>query len=598
MKTIKFELNRFILITKWVLSIYFGNYPMLTSVTVVTHMISALAGLVNAYIVALATDQAIHVLNDKATSIYSFLPIVGMIIGSYLFFQVIDIVNTYVWRIISYKDYFTLRKLLIKRLSELGIQNLENPEITNKTQRFNEEQNNILNYMQSLMDIVAGIFTFTISGFVIFRSMPIVAFAFFVVMVFKFIGNQKYIRLLWVLNRDMTEERRKSMGAINYLAEPAPLKELILSQGTQYLEEKFNKYIDYVVGQVISIRKKWNISKFVNTILDSSVFGWGIIVILQRLVDGIISIGQLTFEIRTLRIFSDSFGGFMGNLVALRESAIRISDIQELFTKYESEIDGNLKLSIATPNIKFDNVSFKYANTNDYIFKNLNLEIKPGEKVAIVGENGAGKTTLVKLICRFYRANSGTISISNIDINDLFIKSWYMKLGILFQDYNAYGVLSVKENIEVDSTKSGATIESINESLRKAGALTFVQKYKNGLDQILSERFKGGIRPSTGQWQKIAIARVFHRNSPVLILDEPTASIDAVAEAKIFDNIYKFAKDKTVIIISHRFSTVRNADRIIVLDKGKIIEQGSHEELLKNNGKYAKAFKLQARGYQ
>lgn len=598
MKTIKFELNRFILITKWVLSIYFGNYPMLTSVTVVTHMISALAGLVNAYIVALATDQAIHVLNEKVTSIYSFLPIVGMIIGSYLFFQVIDIVNTYVWRIISYKDYFTLRKLLIKRLSELGIQNLENPEITNKTQRFNEEQNNILNYMQSMMDIVAGIFTFTISGFVIFRSMPIVAFAFFVVMVFKFIGNQKYIRLLWVLNRDMTEERRKSMGAINYLAEPAPLKELILSQGTQYLEEKFNKYIDYVVGQVISIRKKWNISKFVNTILDSSVFGWGIVVILQRLVDGIISIGQLTFEIRTLRIFSDSFGGFMGNLVALRESAIRISDIQELFTKYESEIDGNLKLSTATPNIKFDNVSFKYANTDDYIFKNLNLEIKPGEKVAIVGENGAGKTTLVKLICRFYRANSGTISVSNIDINDLFIKSWYIKLGILFQDYNAYGVLSVKENIEVDSTKSGATIESINEALRKAGALTFVQKYKNGLDQILSERFKGGIRPSTGQWQKIAIARVFHRNSPVLILDEPTASIDAVAEAKIFDNIYKFAKDKTVIIISHRFSTVRNADRIIVLDKGKIIEQGSHEELLKNNGKYAKAFKLQARGYQ
>ena len=139
--------------------------------------------------------------------------------------------------------------------------------------------------------------------------MPIVAAAFFVVMIFKFIGNQKFIRLLWVLNRDMTEERRKSMGAINYLAEPAPLKELILSQGTEYLEEKFNKYIDYVVGQVISIRKRWNVSKFINTILDSSVFGWGIVVILQRLVEGIISIGQLTFEIRTLRIFSDSFGG-------------------------------------------------------------------------------------------------------------------------------------------------------------------------------------------------------------------------------------------------------------------------------------------------
>ena len=188
--------------------------------------------------------------------------------------------------------------------------------------------------------------------------------------------------------------------------------------------------------------------------------------------------------------------------------------------------------------------------------------------------------------------------LENIDINDLVIKSWYTKLGILFQDYNAYGVLTVKENIEIDSVENGASNESVRDALKKASALKFVEKYKNGLDQILSERFKGGIRPSTGQWQKIAIARVFHRNSPVLILDEPTASIDAVAEAKIFDNIYKFAKDKTVIIISHRFSTVRNADRIIVLDKGKIIEQGSHEVLLKNNGKYAKAFKLQAKGYQ
>ena len=598
MKTLKTEFFRTWSVTKWVISIYFSNYPILVSITIVTHMMSALSGLVNAYIVALATDHAIQVLSEKSTNIYSFLPIVGMIIGSYLFFQSIDIVNTYVWRIISFKDYYTLRKLLIKRLSELGIQNLENPEITNKTQRFNEEQGNILNYLQSLMDIVAGIFTFTISGVVVLKSMPIVAAAFFVVMIFKFIGNQKFIRLLWVLNRDMTEERRKSMGAINYLAEPAPLKELILSQGTEYLEEKFNKYIDYVVGQVISIRKRWNVSKFINTILDSSVFGWGIVVILQRLVEGIISIGQLTFEIRTLRIFSDSFGGFMGNLVSLRESAIKISDIQELFSKYESENDGVLELSNITPNIKFENVSFKYINSDNYIFKNLNLEIKPGEKVAIVGENGAGKTTLVKLICRFYRVNSGNILLSNIDINDLHIKSWYTKLGILFQDYNAYGVLTVKENIEVDSTRNGATTESIIESLKKAGAMAFVQKYKNGLDQVLSERFKGGIRPSTGQWQKIAIARVFHRNSPVLILDEPTASIDAVAEAKIFDNIYKFAKNKTVIIISHRFSTVRNADRIIVLDKGKIIEEGSHEELLKNDGKYAKAFRLQAKGYQ
>jgi ATP-binding cassette, subfamily B, bacterial len=133
--------------------------------------------------------------------------------------------------------------------------------------------------------------------------------------------------------------------------------------------------------------------------------------------------------------------------------------------------------------------------------------------------------------------------------------------------------------------------------LVKADALSFVKNYPKKLDQILSERFKGGIRPSGGQWQKIAIARFFYRNAPILILDEPTASIDAVSEASIFDNIYRFMKGKTVIIISHRFSTVRNADRILVLDKGKIIEEGSHKELLAMDGKYAHAFKLQAKGY-
>ncbi len=598
MKIIKSEFLRLFSITKWVVSIYFKNHPFHMVVNLITHMINSLSNLTNAYIIALATDRAIYILGQKNYGIYDFLPIVILIIGSYLFFQFSGIINTYAWRIISYKDYFVLRKILINRLSKLGIQNLENPEVANKTQRFNEEQNNILGYMQSLLNIASGFMSFIVSGLVIVRTMPLVAGAFFVVMVVKFMANQKYIRLLWVLNRNLTEERRKNIGAMNYLAEPAPLKELILSQGTKFLENKIDKYVNFVVDQVVSIRKRWNLSKIIGSILDSGVFGWGIIVVLQRLVNGIISIGQLTFEIRALRIFSDSFGNFMGDLVALRESSIKIGDILDLFTKYEADKDGNKILKQKLPLIKFNNVSFKYPNSDKYIFKDLNLEIKPGEKIAIVGENGAGKTTLIKLLCRFYRVNRGRILLSEVNVNDLKIKSWYKKLGVLFQDYNVYGVLTVRENIEIDSTDKKVTEESLIKALKEANAISFVQKYKNKLNQILSERFSGGTRPSTGQWQKIAIARVFHRNAPILILDEPTASIDAVAEAKIFDNIYKFSKNKTVIIISHRFSTVRNADRIIVLDKGKIIEQGSHEELLKINGKYANAFKLQARGYQ
>jgi ATP-binding cassette subfamily B protein len=158
--------------------------------------------------------------------------------------------------------------------------------------------------------------------------------------------------------------------------------------------------------------------------------------------------------------------------------------------------------------------------------------------------------------------------------------------------------LTVKENIVIGNTDKEVTEEEIYNALGSADAVKFVQEYPKVLDQTLSERYKGGIRPSTGQWQKIAIARFFYRNAPLVIFDEPTASIDPVSEYNIFNKIYDFFAKKTVIIISHRFSTVRNADRIIVLDEGKIVEEGTHAELMKNNGPYAKAFLLQAEGYK
>lgn len=598
MKKIIPEIKRTLGLVKWVLSIYFKNYPVSMSVFFVTELISSIGNLINAYILALVTDQAVQLLQDKSLDISRFLPTTLLIIGSYLFFEIIRIVNRHVWRMITYQDHYMLRKILAKRLEYLGIQNLENPEVSNKSQRFNEEIGNITGFLEMAIIIITGFFTFVSAGIVLVNTIPFVAVLFAFVMVFQLMINQKFIREMWILSRDSTEDRRKNSMNLSLLSEPAPLKELILSQGSEYLTNKFNTYLDWIVSRVSSIRTRWSFWQAVSKILDGSVFGYGIIIILKRLVSGTISIGQLTFEVRSLRIFADSFAGFTSNIVALRESSVRLSDVYELFSKYSPEADGEVAIKEGAPEIKFENVLFKYPNSEKLIFKGIDLTIKPGEKVAIVGENGAGKTTLVKLLCRIYRVNGGSIKLNDININDTKILSWYKNMAILFQDYTAYTHLTVKENIEVDSRNKTTTYETIVDSLKKANAFSFVEKYKNGIDQILSERYKGGIRPSTGQWQKIAIARVFHRNSPVLILDEPTASIDAVAEAKIFDNIYKFSKGKTVIIISHRFSTVRNADRIIVLDKGKIIEQGSHEELLKINGKYAKAFKLQARGYQ
>jgi ATP-binding cassette subfamily B protein len=597
MDFLKTEFKRFFSVTKWVLSLYFKTFPVYTTIYVVCRILVSFSNLFNAYVIALVTDEAIKLIGTGqiSSSIYKIL---ALFLGTAFFFTLVDIVNSYVWRMISYQEWWKFRKILSERLLKLGINQLEKPELTNKIQRFNESSSLLSEQLQITVNTIAVFITFVGSGFVIFSSIPLVAVIYLGVVIIESFSNQKFIRLLWLLNRNSTEERRKAATMSNILIEPAPLKELVLSGGTIYLQNKIDVFIDAVTDKFKKIRTDWNKAKIINKLLDSTIFGYGIYQILLRVINKVISVGQFTFEVRSLRIFADNLSQVASNIVDLRESAVKISDIYDIFSTYGQDIDGKIKIKTSDNDILFENVDFKYENSTRKVFNNLNLKIKAGEKIAIVGENGAGKTTLIKLLCRLYRPINGKILIGTLDINDIEISSWYKNMGILFQDYNAYTSLTVKENVEIDTEINKVTDESITNALKKANALDFVLEYKNGVDQILSERYKGGIRPSTGQWQKIAIARVFHRNAPVLILDEPTASIDAVAEAQIFDNIYKFSKDKTVIIISHRFSTVRNADRIIVLDKGKIIEEGSHEELLKINGKYAKAFKLQAKGYQ
>lgn len=597
----KEELAELLSTTKWVLKLYFGNYPGLTTTFFITEVLSQLGNLFNAYIFALVIDKAVQLVSsDAKLDITIFLPILAIIVGSTIILEIIRVVNNHSWALIQTLDRLVLVKVLYKQLISLGVANLEDSEISNRAQRFMEEVPRIPMYLNILVGVFGSFVGFVSATVVLLSSVPIIVLAFGAAVVFEWIINQKFIRLLWILNRDSTEERRKASETAQTLSEPRHLKELIITSGYTFLSRKYDEFLTWYKENIAAVRVRWFKWRIFNEILDASVYGLGVLLVLKRLVLKAISVGQLTFELRSLKIFSDSFGIMANSLVRLREMAIRIKDIRELFVNYKPDVDGEYKLPRNNKplEIKFDNVSFKYPNSTKEVLKKLNLKIKPGEKIAIVGENGAGKTTMVKLICRLYRASGGSVTIDENNLNDLKIKSWYEKLGVLFQDYSQFSHLTLKDNIEIGDYRKPGIISNIQKALFNADAEEFTDNYPLGLDQILSERYKGGIRPSTGQWQKIAIARFFYRDAPVLILDEPTASIDAVAEAQIFDNIYNFIKNKTVIIISHRFATVRNADRIIVLDKGKIVEDGTHEQLLKHDGKYAHAFKLQAKGYQ
>lgn len=260
--------------------------------------------------------------------------------------------------------------------------------------------------------------------------------------------------------------------------------------------------------------------------------------------------------------------------------------------------DNGVELTGDDITIQFENVSFKYPGSDKFVIKNANFTITDGEKIAFVGQNGAGKTTMIRLLCRFYDPTEGRILINGIDLKDLNLNSWYERTGALFQDFNRYD-LTVKENIGIAAPSEIDNQERITNAATKSGAAEFIDELDGKYDQMIGKAYEKGTELSGGQWQKIALARAYMRNPEVLILDEPTAAIDAKAEAEIFRKLQDLGQDKTLILISHRFSTVRQVNRIFVIEQGEIVEQGSHAELMQiPDGKYAEMYTLQAQMYQ
>jgi ATP-binding cassette subfamily B protein len=247
--------------------------------------------------------------------------------------------------------------------------------------------------------------------------------------------------------------------------------------------------------------------------------------------------------------------------------------------------------------IVFENVGFRYGNSERWALRNVSFALKAGEKLALVGENGAGKTTLVKLLARLYEPTEGRILIDGTDIRTFKLESLRENIGVIFQDFVRF-YLSAAENIAVGDIDERDDKPRIEDAAGKSLADTVIEKLPLKYDQMLGRRFAEGVELSGGEWQKVALARAYMRKAQILILDEPTAALDARAEYEVFVRFAELTTGKTAVLISHRFSTVRMADRILVLKDGKMAELGTHEELLRLNGLYAELFALQAAGYQ
>jgi ATP-binding cassette subfamily B protein len=288
------------------------------------------------------------------------------------------------------------------------------------------------------------------------------------------------------------------------------------------------------------------------------------------------------------------------NLIGLYENSLFLQDFYQFLdlkpTIVEPEDPKPLSPSWET-GIHLENVSFNYAHSQRSVLKNINLTIEPGEVVAIVGANGAGKTTLIKLLCRLYQPTMGTITLDGVDLGDYSMTELRRQISVLFQDYIHYQ-LTVKENIWLGDIEVEPDSERIWAAAHKAGAHPTIDRLPHGLDTRLGNWFEQGEELSIGQWQKIALARTFLRDARLVILDEPTSALDPQAEAEVFARFRQLVRGRTAIIISHRLSTIKMVDRILVLSDGQLAESGSHEELMQQQGLYARLFTTQAQHYQ
>ena len=284
----------------------------------------------------------------------------------------------------------------------------------------------------------------------------------------------------------------------------------------------------------------------------------------------------------------------------ITESALYLQDFFD-FMEMEPSIKSQTNaLAVPKPiqkGFQFVLVGFQYHGTDVWAIKNVSFELKVGEKLALVGENGAGKTTLVKLLARLYDPTEGRILLDGIDIKNYNLEDLRKTIGVIFQDFVKF-YFSASENIAIGSIENRAKMNIITHAAEDSLADKVIEKLPEKYDQMLGKRFSGGVELSGGEWQKVALARAYMRDAQLLILDEPTAALDARAEFEAFQRFSDLTKGKTAVLISHRFSTVRMATRILVLKNGQVEEIGSHAELLQQNGLYAELFNLQAKGYQ
>ena len=497
---------------------------------------------------------------------------------------------------------------LMEHASTLDLAQFEDPEFYDHLERARRQTVGRIALLTVLLSMSQGALTLvTLAGALIAYN-PWLLLLLAIAVIPSFLGETHFASLGYSLLFRWTPERRQ-LDYLRYVgASDKTAKEVQMFGLAPWLTERYRSLSQrfYEENRSLSIRR--GAVSAVLSILGTIGYYAAYVIVLLSAVRGEITIGTLTFLAASFSRGRDIIQGILMSASNVAEQALYLRDLfvfLDMRPTIESPPNARPVPAKIQTGFVFEDVGFRYPGSERWAIRNVDLVLGPGERVALVGENGAGKTTITKLMARLYDPTEGKITLDGIDLKEYDLVSLRHAIGVIFQDFVRYD-MRFDENIgvgEIDSVradldKNNGTSAAITNAAENSLAASLLPRFTKGYQQMLGRRFDDGVDLSGGEWQKIALARAYIRDAQVLILDEPTAALDARAEYEVFLRFSELVAGRMAVLISHRFSTVRMADRIIVLRHGKVEEQGSHEELLERHGLYEELFTMQAAGYR
>jgi len=494
-------------------------------------------------------------------------------------------------------SHFSLM-LMTKANSLFGLEAFENKSFQDEIAVLKEEtKSKPLNLMYILTDSLKEIITI-LSVLILLGSISpwlpvVIACSVLPQVIFAFYSEKK----VWDYSLFRSEDARKMSRICSLVLDPAIAKELRVYGFGGYLSEKFRSLANRFYKKMGHLRKR----EYLSAIPYSLCAVGGQIIAISWIAW---SVNNNTFSLASVVVMVQSLHFLQRELLAFIQDMTMLSPVISYFQTFKKFMEqedpllvkGDRKFNVPLHSIEFRNVSFGYKDEDCLVLKNLSFSVKAGEKIAIVGENGSGKSTLIKLLCRFYDPKEGSIFINGTHLKEMDPTSWRKQLSAVFQDFGKYP-LTLGENIAVSNISDLRDEKKLESAIEKGGLGYLKDKYSEGFETLLGKEFSGK-ELSFGEWQKLAISRLFFRDAPIIVMDEPTASLDPSSEHELFQKLIQAFEGRTVFLITHRLNSVKMCDKILLLKNGNILEKGSHEELIKHGGEYARLFSLQASGYQ